>query len=329
MTRRSAALILLAMLASGGLSGCALIDANKTKLRLSHVPSNPADKKSPRDRFVEALGKAKDTDSGGFALALAPVELWAPFTVELTVGIFDIDAREATLGSTACLELDAAENPGEPVALMCADFLQGLTQTRSNVDDGLVEEHFAIFEVELQIEADTETLFFRSRERGAEVWAEVASVPFAQTSGLLPGISVTDLLKKGRIGFDDFRLERTGVSPGPATDTDAFVGHVESALLAWYDACVDLDGADVDFAGAQTELDAVLVSLGDAAVQLQGLPETKQTRKAAKRLTQAEKKTRSALSKIAKGKEEPAIKRIQRAIRSGADAILLVEPREL
>jgi hypothetical protein len=328
MRRTGAAILLLATLA-GVPSGCALIDTHKTKLRLSHVPSDPANKKSPRDRFVEALGKTSDPDAGASALALAPIELWAPFSVELTVGVFDLDAHEATLGATACLELDAAEDLGEPFAFMCADFLRGLTQTRSSVDGSLAEEHFAIVEVELQLEATEDTLFFRSRERGADEWIEIANVPFVQTEGLLPGLSVADLLKKGRIGFDDFRVEPGGTAPTPPTDADTFVAHVQTALLRSYDACADLDGADIEFNAAQGELDLALAALADAAAQLQLLPESKDARKAGKRLAQTEKKLRSALAKIAKNKEEPAIKSIQKAIRSGADAILLIEPRSL
>ncbi|MDH3686956.1 MAG: hypothetical protein OEP95_12060 [Myxococcales bacterium] len=328
MRRPPLALAWLALLA-WGLSGCALVDANKTKLRLSHLPTNPLDKKSPRDRFVEALGKSKDPNSDPFALALAPIELWAPFTLELTVGIFDLDDREASLGSTACLELASVGALGQPLEYVCADFLQGLTQTRSSVDAGLIEEHFAVFEVELQIEADAGNLFFRSRERDAEEWIDIASQPFVQMEALLAGISVTDLLKKGRLGFDDLRVVRSGTAPGVPTDAELFTQHVEVMLLSFYEACVDLDGAEIEFAEAQADLDAALLSLSDAEVQLQLLPETRETRKAGKRLQQTEKKIRSAISKIAKQKETPAIKRIQQAIKSGADAILLVEPRAL
>ena len=238
MRRSPLALVWLTVLA-WGLSGCALIDSNKTKLRLSHLPTNPLDKNSPRDRFVEAVGKSKDPNGDPFALALAPIELWAPFTLELTVGIFDLDRREATLGSTACLEIERVGDLGQPLEFVCADFLQGLTQTRSSVDAGLVEEHFAVFEVELQIDADTENLFFRSRERGADDWIDIASQPFVQTEALLAGISVTDLLKKGRIGFDDLRV---------VNDADEFPGGGGDDFLTGEGAAPTLD--QVTVAGA-------------------------------------------------------------------------------
>ena len=328
MRQRSAALALLALLA-WGLPGCALIDANKTKLRISHVPSNPLDKKSPRHRFVEAVGKARDPSGAPFGLALAPIELWAPFTIDLSVGVFDLDALEASFGATACLELQAGDDLGQPVAFICADFLQGLTQTRSSVDEGLVEEHFAVFEVAVQLEADGQTLFFRSRERGADDWIEVASMPFTQTGELLPGISVSNLLKKGRLGFDDFQLVMSGAAPVPPTDADLVAEHLQAMLLSSYEACTDLDGADIDLVAATGKLDDALASLASAAIQLQLLPETKTRRKAAKKIAQTEKKTRSALAKIDKGKVEPAIKRVQQSMRSGAEAILLIEPRSL
>ena len=326
--RRPPALLPLLLLALA-LPGCALIDANQTKLRPTSEPSNPADKRSPRDHFVEALGKAKDTSRGPFALALAPIELWAPFSIELSIGIFDLDARVATLGSTACLELHDEAALGEPFASMCADFLQGLTQTRASVSDSLVEEHFAVFQVELQLEADAETLFFRSRERGADEWIEIATLPFSQEAALLAGLSVQDLTKKGRLGFDDLLVTRGGVRPEPLSATDSFVVALEDALLQLQAGCAALDGADRDAGAATIALEAALVALAEATLAAPLLPDTKETRKAAKRVTKAEKKTRGALAKLGKGKEDPAVKSIQKAMRSAADAILLAEPRVL
>ena len=67
---------------------------------------------------MEALGKTKAADAGAYALALAPIELWAPFHVELATGVFDLSTREATLGA-ARVPLEVVESCPEIVEL-CA-----------------------------------------------------------------------------------------------------------------------------------------------------------------------------------------------------------------
>jgi Skp family chaperone for outer membrane proteins len=154
-------------------------------------------------------------------------------------------------------------------------------------------------------------------------------MPYTQSVGLLPSISARNLFKKGRVGFDEFVVDAQGVAPDPPSDADLFVGHIQTAVQREYDTCAALDGATIDFEAAALDLDEAMLSLHAARDQLQLLTETAETRKAGKRLSQTEKKTQSALAKIGKRKEEPAIKRIQQAIRRAVEASLLIEPRNL
>ena len=324
------------------LSGCALIFAQKVKLRLDHRLVDLLDKKGPRDRFVSFLGKKK-TDPDCLAsfdaarcpvgLAVAPFELRAPFQLSLSAGMFDADRIAESENAVYCAEIDDVGDPlpafGSVFWFLCARGVSGGTQVFASdsagmIDPGVAQTFYAgVTEVDFQIENDGTDWSFRSRPRGSGLYDQLAQVPASAPSGeLYASVGITNLYKKGLIGFDGITLSNT---PEPApTPEELFEQFVQDAVEAEMEACGSIDGAMPDFTLAGNLLDDSLVSLGEARLQLALLPDTKEIRKAGKRLDQSEKSLLGAMKKLDGAKIDPTGRKLRKAVQRQTDSLELV-----
>jgi hypothetical protein len=341
---RSRFLLVFALVASLGLlPGCALIFTNSVKIRMEHRPTDPADRKSPRDYFVAFQGKRKadpdcDTDCP-FGVVVAPFSLRPPFTIGAAAGLFDVDRREESQDALYCMEIDDVDDPIQPFGsvfwTICARYTGDGTQifaddSEGQIDPGAAQTFYpGVTEVEFQIEADGTDLFLRGRERGPTIWDELASVPFTSPSGELLGtIGTSRLFKKGLVGFDSLDYVNTPAA-GALPPLESFVADLERAIELQVQACAAIEGDSPDGVSATNSLNLSFDFLESAVTSLDQLPESKERQKAGKRILQAEKKLLASIGQIEKLRYDPAIHRIQKGIRRETDALLMIQPRPI
>lgn len=328
---RAAALLTL-VAALPALSGCALLFNEKTKWKFTKRFTIPADKASRVDQYGALLGKKSKPGDSPFGIAVAPFSFWAPFEFGVSTGIFDLERREATLGSGSCLEVDEEGIPlGTNFHFVCAEYLIDGALVYNSLD---TQQQFyqGVNEVDLAFEANGVDLLFKARPRFTANWDIVTSVPFAaQTMAWNASIGGVDLGKKGEIGWDAF-FATNGASPNvPTLDDQLELASFDALDHAGW-ACNDLDGDPVDpfappdFTAAAVNLGLAIDSLDAAILEAGQFPESKDRDKGIDRLVKARKQYDKALAKIGQGKEKPAGRKIRKGMDEQFDGLLRITP---
>jgi len=265
---------------------------------------------TPKDRYLRIQGEKKNKP-GRLALVL-PCDLWAPLRVEVAGGLFDANRADEADGSTFGLELDG-RGPFPPttfygIASLVTNGGMNVFAYTHNSSTPIGSQFFPnTTEVDLAVAFDAQTFSFEARPRGAPGFTPVATFAKAgQSEPLIPSIGVFNLLNKGVIGYDEFRIVLNGTAPNPlpaGQDAARMIWEAVSPMLeALYAAdCVP------DFAAASTQLADAATKLDAARDAVKALPEGRDQKKAKKDLKKAAKKLASAANLAQKEKKEGRI----------------------
>jgi hypothetical protein len=239
---------------------------------------------APENSYVSVRAKRGGAGSASFD---APVDLWGPFEVSVTWGVFD----EATIfdanGARGCVRtenLDFSDSFG-----ICAERQGGGITVTADATTGAVPGSVFLGGAtlaDLRISLAGTTLTFSARESGDETWQDVGTTTFTQEDALRPFIAAAIVPPSAGIGLDDLRIR--GGAPPPSTPENAVAHDLSLALADLLDAIAAADRPVPDtatatdfFASAGTHLDAA--ATGAAALT------SKQGKKAKKKITAAEK----------------------------------------
>jgi hypothetical protein len=230
--------------------------------------------------------RAKKSGAGSASFDV-PVDLWGPFEVSVTWGVFDDATIFDANGARGCVRtenLDFSDSFG-----VCAERQGGGITVTADATSGPVPGSVFLggaTRADLRIALDGTTLTFYARENGAAEWQEVDTTTFDQEDGLRPFIAAAVVPPGAGIGLDDLRI-RGGAPPSPrpedavAHDLALTFADLLDALAAADQATPDLDTATNFFASAGTHLDAA--ATGAAALT------SKEGRKAKKKIASAER----------------------------------------
>jgi hypothetical protein len=216
-----------------------------------------------------------------------PVDLWGPFEVSVTWGVFDESTIADANGARGCVRtenLDFSDSFG-----ICAERQGGGITVTADATSGPVPGSVFLggaTRADLRIQLEGTTLTFSARENGAAEWQEVGTATFTQEDGLRPFIAAALVPTGAGIGLDDLRI-RGGAPPSP-TPEDAVAHDLALTFADLLDAVAaadrpvpDLATAGDLFASAGTHLDAA--GTGAAALT------SKEGKKAKKKIAAAEK----------------------------------------
>jgi hypothetical protein len=239
---------------------------------------------APENSYVAVRAKKGGAGSASFDV---PVDLWGPFDVSVTWGVFDESTLADANGARGCVRtenLDFSDSFG-----VCAERQGGGITVTADATSGPVPGSVFLggaTRADLRIQLDGTTLTFSARENGAEEWQEVDTATFTQEDGLRPFIAAALVPTGAGIGVDDLRI-RGGAPPSPTAE-DAVAHDLALTLADLLDAIAAADQAVPDtatatdlFASAGTHLDAA--ATGAAALT------SKAGKKAKKKIAAADK----------------------------------------
>jgi len=280
----------------------------------------------PVDRYVQMAGSKTTL---GQAFVQNTPDVWGPFDVSIRTGFFDPEQKALPEDVRVCLEIDQV---GFAVFyLVCGlyddtlDVWQAFAGTQGGTLPGSI--NIAGDEIELRVEQTGGNVNFYARAAGAPAWTSVSTTTFpAQTIPLKASFGASALTKGTAVGFDG--LQATFSAPPIApTGAVAVAADVNAALIAAYEAQLDLDAGADDFAAAAAQLDAAENALDDAQVGVAALPASKTNQSAAKHIAKADKGLAKAQDQVADQAAAKAIKTLEKLGRSLVEAALLLNPQ--
>jgi len=314
----------------------------------------PCDQCPPRDRKIfsvvlsgvkiffplaaalhtESRGAAPPTDAyagvragpggAGSAYAYPPLDLWAPFDLAVSFGIFDPAAGEqGPFGAEACLRAESLD--GATFFAVCASLLPGRIELSAHASTETLADTLVLggaSRADLRVEADGENVNFYGRETGADAWSLFASTPFgAQDAALRPLVAATLVPQLSEVGFDTPHFS-SAPPPDPSPE-EAVAYELQLGLSDAVEAGLLLDGEGQDpaaaavlLASARGHFDAARA----AAATLAG-----PGRKTARKISQASKKLAKAQGQFAAGQFGKAFKSYAKAgkvVLQALDALL-------
>jgi hypothetical protein len=320
-------LVALGLLAALGLaaSGCGLLFRDRVSARRDFLLTNPLDKKSPRDRFYEFRGKKKTFDvlDPPLGVAVAPLYLRQPFSVEAEAGIFDLDELAGSDGAVGCLELDEVGFYGIAghFFVLC---LQYLLAPLAGVNVYTPDEstfYPGVNAGTLRMESDATTLDYLFQPRGSLTWDPIDSIAFDNADkAYFPSVGGAYLKKGGVVDFGYGDWETTPLAS--PTLAEAIGEAIEAAMQQLNRACYALDGAAPDFNIASTYIQNSFPEIISARTDLASLPDLKFGRQVLKKLDCLDSNAGKALNAVLDQRVDSAIKKIEKAERCGGDGLI-------
>jgi len=307
-------------------TGCSLFFRQYVSVRWDYLLEDPADKRSDRDRFVEWRGKKKPGFQGvPFGIAVAPVYLRPPFTLDGTIGIFDPSDLTASANTSGCIELDEEGFFGDlgHYFLLCLDYILTPSpdvRVRTNVDANTMF-YPSVYGGVARLQADLNNLSFQFRPLGASSFDTITTTPIADpTIQWFPSMGALGLLKGGVMNFDS--IQWTNTAPSSPTLNEQIAWYFEEAMRFLNQACGALDGFDPDPVQAGSDIQASFSYILSARSDIDLLPDLKLGRQALKKLDCVDKNAGKALEEVADGDVEGAIGKINKGLRCGADGLI-------
>ena len=204
---RTTRFLCLALLFAGTVSGCAFGDFGGVTVKSRSVKSTGSDGKgSNRYLAFRARKKAKD----GFGFIRVRRDLWAPFRLEVTGGLFH--SGRANLGTGVFyVELEAGIFDPFPFYNICAELVPGGIKLTAHQGDALGDP-VTVGELTLDgatvvdfvLDHDGQDLDFLARAAGEATYRTLASIRLAdQTTPLRPRFGVEGIRRGAEVGFDD------------------------------------------------------------------------------------------------------------------------------
>ncbi len=314
------------VVASTALTGCSLFYRQYVSVRWDYLLENPADKRSDRDRFVEWRGKKKPGFQGlPFGIAVAPVYLRPPFTLDGTIGIFDPSELAASANTGGCVELDEEGFFGASghFFFLCLDYVLTPSpgvRVRTSVDANTMF-YPTLYGGVARLQADTSTLSFQFQPLGASTFDTITTTPIADpTIQWFPSMGAIGLLKGGVMNFDSIRW--TNTAPPSPTLEEQIGWEFEEAMRFLNEACGWLDGFDPDPVQAGSDIQASFAYILNARADVDLLPDLKLGRQVLKKLDCMDKNAGKALEEVGDGDVEGAIGKINKGLRCGADGLI-------
>lgn len=281
------------------------------------------------NRYVAISGRR---DTPGSAFIQNTPDVWAPFDVQIQAGFFDPEEKAAPDGVRVCLEIDTVGF--DVFYLACGQYHAGTSrwQAFAGTDAGTLPDSELISgdEIELRVEQTGDDVNFYARAPGDLLWTLIDSTSFpGQSEPLKISFGVEALTKGTEVGFDG--LAATFEQPPmPPAGAAAVAADVNFALFATLGAQRSLEGTAgiADLATASGALEAAADALVDAQAGAAGLPESKATKGAAKRIGKAAKTLAKALAQVDEDQDAAkAAKTLEKAGRPLVEASLLLSPQ--
>ena len=257
-----------------------------------------------------------------------PVDLWPPFTWEVTAGLLHPDRRDTIGQGLFGTELDAEGT--EPLEFygLFAQFLNGGMNAFVSTHDGNQGQQFfpGVTALDLRVTADAMDMHFFVRPRGQGAYQQIATVPYtAPTTALQPAVGMFNVGGGTEVGFDNERLVLNSPPPTAPSALEAAQARVFDAWSEQLAASQVLDGATPDLAAGVAAVDRAVTALDGAIGAVGALPSKRgkasSPRESALRLLG---KARKQLGSVAKGlakpsatKEKPRLKAILQLAKAG------------
>jgi hypothetical protein len=287
------------------------------------LASGPCDDCSPRDRKIfsvilsgvkiffplaEALqtpesrgsmpltnfyaGVAAGSGGAGSAYAYPPLDLWAPFDVSVSFGIFDPAAgQQGPFGAEACLRAESLD--AQTFFAVCGSLLPGRIELSAVSSTETLSETLVLggaTRADLRVEADGKSVNFYGRESGEESWSLFASTPFQQGEPLRPIVAATVVPELSEVGFDAPHF--SSAPPPDPSQEEAVAYELQLGLSDAVEAGLLLDGEGQDPVAAAALLASARGHLDTARTAAEAL--SGPGRKTARKISQASKKLAKA-----------------------------------
>lgn len=292
-------------------------------------------KGDPKDQYLAVQAKKKA--STAFAFLQAPRDVWGPFRVETTVGLFDAKRRMQPGRGFMGIELDDDQSAAPSLrfyGLFVQVSLDGLQAFGATHEGNLGNVNFpGASALDLAIETDDDEKIFLARVAGSGgEYTEVDRIEFVQTHRLIPGLGVFGFAEGEQVGFDNFRVASDSPPPGPLNAVQTAVRAIWLALDPQIQAGYELDGAAPDPTSAATHITNSLPLVDQAIEAVRNVAETAKKTPAEKALSAVEKwrkKLNGVLKKLEKGKKPASVRKsLEKALKPALSAILALAPSE-
>jgi hypothetical protein len=323
----AAARLLAALLLAGaalGSTGCFLLLGHAVSLHRAYLLTNPSDKKSPRNRFLEWRGKKKPGSGPTVGVAVTPVFLRPPFELAVRVGVFDPARLPASEGASGCVQVDeegslAGAGDFFYICMLLQDSPAVGAMVSTNVD-GNTMFYPGVEAGVIRISADSTKLSFEFQPDGGSGFDLITTQAFADPSvAWYASFGATLLYKGGVMDVDDVEWTSTpAVSPTPE---EALGESIDDALRDLSGARTDLDGAAPDASGATGRIQSAETHAAAAQTQLGALSDAKLAKKVGRKIDCLDASATQALAKIAQTKLDPAIRKIEKGMRCGGEGL--------
>ncbi len=275
--------VVLAAAAASALTACSVAPGSgKLPGSSSRVKVTAVEVDGGRQSVLTATA----TEDGARFFARPPFDLHGAWRVEATCGIYDPDALAASSGAPFGIEVDLrAPTPvaAQYYALYATRAGAGLLglQVSASSHGGLTFGTIFLTnatKVDLLIESDGSTVFYRAREAGsAAAYTNVGTRSLG--SNTLPhqaAIGMSGAKKGASFGFTNFRIPVHGAAPVPPSPEQDALNSCYEAALAVLDAAYAVDdpvAGTVEVDIAQGHVDRALVALEAARVKIDAIPE--------------------------------------------------------
>jgi len=313
------------------LAGCFLEDFGVSVKPRSYQPEPQTSKQ--KENYLQFRGKGNAEPRVGFLRA--PYELFAPWKLALTMGVFDPKTREYSLNQQGCVEFDVPGSDPLQWASFCG-FKTSLAGDWSltvgyNLGGSSGQSPFVDFlgagdRIKMKVEADDLSMMtFYAKPLTAVDWTVVHEL----NAGLLgfdltqdsfvPAVGAANLNKKGEIGFGSF-YGGTAPRPNP-TDRQMVLDHTMEGIKLNLKVVQRLDGLFPDDVKALDHLNEAKINYQWAYDYLgANFPETKENQKGLRFLGKAIRFTDKAIEKTQEGKWKSASGKSIKAAKSGEKA---------
>lgn len=277
---------------------------------------------------------ATKTANTGEFFATFPIDVWLPFDVEISGGMFDPQHGNLDGGSfdVDLVTPDHFDPNFEAHEFTVEPAIGGglmVTAGSTKAPGFTVGTHtFAgAAELDFRITGNGTTLEFFCRAKGDAMYTSLGSFPYvAQGTKLALGVGVIDLGHKAVVGFDHANLLANGTPPGVPSAEEAAANAIRAAGLRQLDAFYAVDGPTPDLATAATALDEGLTLLETAQDAVAALPSSGTQKKVKDLLASAKKSLKSAIKKVADDKAKPAYTKLKKALKDQYIAVEKLDP---
>ncbi len=245
--------------------------------------------------------QVRATGDGGGATIRPPLELWAPFRLEATLGAYEGKGQDwGPDGSLGISVIDATFLTTAYGAVSVRRSANGLSvQAESGGGSTFPAVTFDTLTVEVALAHDGSQLVFEARRRGDATFVEIGRANQTFAGPYVPSLDASDLRRGARAGIDDLVLVDVADPPDLSTAEGRAGAALTRAVQALLDAQKAADSATPDAAAARTALETGSARLGDALTELASLGSS--TKKARGALAGTKRAADSAAKKLARG----------------------------